>query len=226
MGEVCAVFVHGVGHAKAGFSSYAQRRLRAALKPRGLELHSQEVLWGAEIDHAEAAMMVQVGKLGSANAIVQRESIGAGADALSYPAFRDNIMGLMDEAYARTRADTVTIFAHSLGCLVACDWLRSRSLVRARLVSMGCNLQLFALAPDSIGQTWACPMQLKAPGAWTNLWSRPDALGWPVHGWQPQVRDVEVPRAIWSWSRIVPALAHTDYWKTERIWSSTVPGLF
>jgi hypothetical protein len=219
--ELHAIFVHGVGQQKSGFSAHAQRKLAAALKLRGITLHAQEVLWAPVLDKLEAQMLRDVGKLGSANNAAQKLTVGTLADALAYPNRREAILDLADAAFARLRSNEVHIFAHSLGVVVATDWLRSRPPVNATLTSFGANIALF-----NLGGTFVCPNQLRAERRWRNAFYASDFLGFPLRGFQEQVDDIRLTKPFWSKSTIIPGLSHLDYWQDSRLWSSTIPGGF
>jgi hypothetical protein len=215
------MFVHGVGEQRRGYSSAARSRMGAALALRGIMMHSQEVVWAPVMDALEAKMMADVGKLGSRNNMVQRFDIGTAADANSYPNCREQIMDMMDGAFIRLRTDTVHLFCHSLGAMVACDWLRTRKTVRATMTSFGCNMQSFYLGAD-----FDCPKPLRGLNRWRNLFYRDDGFGWPIAKWQSQVEDVEISKPLFRLSTLVPALSHLDYWADSRLWGSTIPGGF
>ena len=69
-----------------------------------------------------------------------------------------------------------TIFAHSLGGLIATDWLRQRpDLTQMRLVTLGCNIGLF-----NLGCNFVRVPSLEAPGRWLNFFSPRDFLGFPL----------------------------------------------
>ncbi len=122
-----ALFLHGVGQQTAGYSHKAQLKLATSLQKRGVQLYGQEVLWSPVLDHYEAQMAREVGRRGSKNRPLQRLVVGTLADALCYQNRREDILDLVDQAYLKLRCETVTIFAHSLGCLIAADWMRSRN---------------------------------------------------------------------------------------------------
>lgn len=215
------MMIHGVGQQKPGYSAAARSRMGAALALRGITMHAQEVVWAPAMDALEAQMMADVGKLGSRNNMIQRFDIGSAADALSYPNCREQILNMLDSAFVRLRTDRVHIFAHSLGVMVACDWLRSRQRVRATLTSFGANIQAFYLGVD-----FDCPVQLRGPHRWRNVFYASDGFGWPIGKWQPQVDDVEIRKPLFRLSTLVPALSHVDYWGDSRLWGSTIPGGF
>ena len=217
MKTLAAIFIHGVGEETAGYSAFAQKTLSRALLSRGVAFYGQEVLWAPVLDTLERDMLFSVGKRGSRNNLTQRLVVGTLADALCYPNKREDILDLVDQAVARSRADEVHIFAHSLGGLIATDWLRSRPSARLHgLSTFGCNLQLF-----SLGSNFNCPAQIQVPGKWTSYFDNADMLGWPLGGWQPQVTDVKVNvGGLLGWT----GLSHIEYWDDSRFWGKTVPG--
>jgi pimeloyl-ACP methyl ester carboxylesterase len=220
MGQaVHAMFIHGIGSQKRGYSDYAAKSLATALARANIELYTQEVLWAPILDTLEDRMLYDISRAGSSSKPLQRLALGTLADALCYPSRREDILGTVDAAFMRLRADRCWVFAHSLGGLIATDWLRSRERARVhQLVTFGCNLELFAL-----GTQWACPKQLSGPGRWTNLFDADDMLGYPLSRWQKQVRDVEVSVGpLWSgWT----GLSHIEYFDDSKLWGKTVPAL-
>jgi pimeloyl-ACP methyl ester carboxylesterase len=217
--QVHAIFIHGVGTQKAGYSDFAQKQLSAGL-PRGTFLNAQEVLWAPVLDKLETTMLKSVKKNGSRNKLLQRVVVETLADALCYSNSSGPIFDLIDAAYARTRADTVHIFGHSLGALLAVEWLRTRERTDPRkLVTFGCNLQLFHLGDDA----WRAPPQVSVPNKWVNCFDDADMLGWPLRGWLPHVKDVEVN--VGSWWQRWNGLAHTGYFTDKTFWRSTIPTL-
>ena len=220
-GQAFVLFVHGVGSQKPGYSAKARRTMGAALALRGITMHSSEVCWAPVLDRLQQKMLKDVGKRGSKNNLAQRLAIGTLSDALCYQNNRDQILDLMDQGMVRLRSDSVHIVGHSLGVVVAHDWLRSRPVVNATLTSLGCNAELF-----SLGARFNCPNQLRAEGRWRNFWYATDVLGFPVAGWQEQVIDQEITRPVWSISRLVPGLSHLSYWDDSRLFGSTMPAGF
>jgi len=220
-GQAHAIYIHGIGRQREGFAAYAHKTMSASLKLRGITLHGQEVVWAPILDRHQDAMLKDVGGRGSKNSPAQQLAIGTLADALSYGNQRDAVLSLVDNAMVRLRSDSVSIFAHSLGCLVALDWLRSRPIVNGTLTSFGANVRLFYL-----GGEFVCPNQLKAENRWRNLFYPKDMLGWPIKGWQDQVDDLELSKPFWSISTLVPALSHNDYWHDKKLWSTTLPAGF
>ena len=210
------LFLHGVGTQRAGYSAKAREWLTGVLPA----FASQEVVWAPVLDAFETDMLATVKRGGSNNRPMQRFVVNVLADALSYRHRQDQIFELIDQSYCRLRAPGgVTIFAHSLGALLALEWLRARPTVQVdKLVTFGVNLQLFYLGGDFVS-----PAQVAAPGCWVNAFSDTDALGWPLRGWLPHVRDVEVNvGGLFSrWN----GLAHTAYFDSRRFWRNTVPSL-
>jgi hypothetical protein len=205
MTAVHAICVHGVGSGTpSNFADKAMKRLSAALAERGVTLYSRSVHWGPIMDEHERKMLEAVGRRGSENRPTQRAGIGMGGDALSYRHSQDAINYVFDYEVGALRADDFIIFAHSLGCVLATDWLRSRKLARcSKFVSMGCNLQAFNLGAEA---QWPCPWQLSGPNAWVR-----------------QARDVEV--SVGGWLTGWTGLSHTGYWQDRKLWTRTVPEL-
>lgn len=216
MKSISGLFIHGVGTQKPGYSAKAQAWLSAGLPGGRLALYGQEVVWADILDDLETKMMRDVGKRGSSNHPAQRLVMETLADALCYRNRQEAIFARLDTAYARTRADEVYIFAHSLGGLLAVEWLRARPRAKvAKLVTFGCNLQLFHL-----GGEFESPAQIAMPDTWVNAFYDRDMLGWPLRGWLPQVSDVELAVSGWlGWT----GLAHIEYFSDTRFWKKTLP---
>lgn len=219
-GEVRAIFVHGIGEQKSGYSAFAQKRLRIALRERGMSLYAEEVLWAPILDQLQAEMMADVKARGSRLNMVQRFSLGTLGDATSYESRLPEIFDLMDRAFLRLRSDSVHVFSHSLGVVIALAWLNSRDRVRATMSSMGVNAAMFT--PEQR----VCPPTLRAAGRWRSFFYPTDGIGFPIGGWMPQAEDIQLSKPFWSASTIVPALAHTDYFKDRQLWSQTIPAGF
>ncbi len=193
------------------------RRLSGALSDRGERLFARSVHWAPLLDVPQAKAMRALGKVSP----VQRISQGMLADALSYELYRDAIHAVMDYEVRQLRADDFVIFAHSLGCTIALDYLRSRTRVRARLITLGNNVGLWYQGRES---TFVCPSQVSRPGTWINVVDPEDGLGFKVNHWLPHVPDVLVEVGGLA-ARIVPALAHQSYWHDAQLWSRTLPGV-
>lgn len=211
------LFVHGVGTQAAGYSNYAQKWLSAAREPN--KTYMREVLWAPVLDSAERAMMREVSRRGSAGRPLQSLVVETLADALCFRNRLDQIFYQLDLAYARLRAPgPVSIFAHSLGVVLALEWLRERPGVEvARLHSFGTNLQLFHLNREG---EFVAPSQLRGAGVWINYYDRHDMLGFPVRGWLPQVQDIEVN--VGGWFTRWNGLSHTGYYTSKGFWQKAV----
>lgn len=220
MKAVNAIFIHGVGTQERGYSSSAQLWLARALAARGRQLYAREVLWSPILDRYENEMMREIRARGSAVRPAQRLVVGTLADALCYGNRREEILELVDRAFASLRSSSCYVFAHSLGGVIATDWLRTRAGAKIdRLITFGCNLQLFSLGAK---EAWKCPPQVSARGKWVSAFDEDDMLGYPLAGWQPHVIDVEV-----SVGGLLggTGLAHTAYFTDEGFWRETVPQL-
>lgn len=221
MGQpVHALVLHGVGTQKAGYSDLAVKRLAAALSQRGQVLYAHEVLWSPVLDRYEEEMLRAVEGRGSSGRPAQRLVVETLADALCYQNRREEILELVDHAFASLRASSAVIFAHSLGGLIATDWLRSRAGAKVdHLFTFGCNLQLFHLG--SAGR-WDCPRQVGTVGQWTNLFDPEDMLGYPLGAWLPHVLDVRVEVGGLLGGT---GLSHIEYFTDKQFWGETIPNL-
>lgn len=218
---VYGLFIHGVGKQKPDFANYAQAQLNAGLQERGRALYAQSACWAPVLDELEKKMLQQVGKGGSDNGPIQRMLVEVAADALCYGHRLDAIFSHLDNAYARLRAPgPVHIFGHSLGALLAVEWLRARPSVQVgQLFTFGCNLQLFHLGNDD----FRAPRQVCTVNQWVNLFDDDDGLGWPLRAWLPHVRDVEV--SVGGWLSGWNAASHGAYFNSKKFWRKTVAGL-
>lgn len=211
-----ALFTHGVGTQKPGFSSDAQKHLAAGLAGQGRVLYGSEALWAPVLDREEAAMLASVGKRGSSNRPMQRLVVETLADALCWENRREPIFDVLDMAYCRLRAPgKVTLVGHSLGCLVLAEWVRSRGVAVESFVTTGCNIGLFALG----GKFVLPPALIGVP--WLNAFDPQDFLGYPVAHVIPGARDVEVNVGGWftSWN----FASHLGYWSEKSLWRQVVP---
>lgn len=220
-----ALFLHGIGSQRASFADFAQKKLSAALSRAGSALYARPVHYAPLFDMAATKFLKDVERKGASGNLSQRLAVSTLADALQYQgntALREQINHVIDYEFHALRApDEVTIFAHSLGCLAALDWLRTRDAVRrVRLITMGCNVGLF-----SLGQGIDVPEQVRAPGTWTSLWDEDDFLGFPlaVRAELAHVEDIEVSVGGWLWGWT--GLAHVGYLEDARLWRTTIPKL-
>lgn len=221
--ELRALFVHGVGQQESTFADDARRWLRQACGRRGRPSFFMSTHWAPFADKAQENYLAAVEARGSAGGLSQKLVIGTLADALMYQSnaeLRGRIFDLMDRQVMAFEGKPFTVFAHSLGCLVATDWLRLRPQYSdVRLVTLACNIGLFTL-----GEGFKPVPQLHG-NRWVNCYAKRDALGFPLRT-DPRlnfVHDVRVKLGGWftGWTGLV----HTKYWSDERLWSETIPKL-
>jgi pimeloyl-ACP methyl ester carboxylesterase len=218
-----ALFIHGVGEQENDFSDEARRRLRQACHDRGTSLYPLNVHWAPLADRPQQRFLKSVKALGSNDNMTQRLVIGTLSDALMYctnAEFRKQIFALMDQQVWMLGGKDFTIFAHSLGGLIATDYLRARPhITGVRMVTMGCNLGLFTL-----GQSFK-PVQALCASEWHNLYSGRDMLGFPlsVDPGLTHVQDLEV--SVGGWFKGWTGLAHIRYWDDAKLWEKTIPRL-
>lgn len=222
-----SLFVHGIGEQPAGFADLATRRLTEGMAEEGLAVVARSAHWAPLADRLQRAFLQAVEAAGSKGNLSQRLAVGTLADAILYlrsPSLQAQIFRLLDSEMWLLRGNSdrpVTIFAHSLGGLIVTDYLRSRPWVKSvRLVTFGCNIGLFTL-----GTQFEPLEQLRAKGSWINLFSRRDALGFPlsVDPALAHVHDYAV--SVGGWFRGWTGLAHTLYWDDRRLWRDTIPSL-
>ena len=221
-----ALILHGIGQPERGYSDFAQKQLSAACFARGRNLHAREVLYSPVFDKAAERFLKATKAAGSKGNLTQRVSINLLADALQWqgnPRIRTAICNVINDEYLKLRATgTVVIFAHSLGCLAALEWLRTRPAIRrVRLVTMGFNAGLF-----SLGQRFNVPAQVSQPGRWWNLTYPTDMLGWSAAATPGlgHVSNIMLPAASgFNASALVPGASHVDYFGDERLWGEIIP---
>jgi pimeloyl-ACP methyl ester carboxylesterase len=221
--ELRGLFVHGVGQQGHDFADESRTWLRKACSARNVAPFFMSTHWAPFADSAQANYLKAVEAKGSAGNMAQRLVIGTLADALMYQSnelLRGRIYDLMDRQVMAFEGKTFTVFAHSLGCLIATDWLRQRpNLACNRLVTLACNIGLF-----NLGEGFKPVKQLHS-NRWINLYAKRDMLGFPLRV-DPKlnfVHDVRVNLGglFAGWTGLV----HTKYWGDRKLWSETVPKL-
>lgn len=217
-----ALFIHGIGSQTADYAKDAIKYLGKGLGKQ--PLYTRSVLFTHVLDLQSTKFLADVKTKGSEGNLTQRFVISTIADALQYsnnPKTRGRILEALDNEFVKLRApDEAVIFAHSLGALVALDWLRTRIKVKnVRLVTLGANIGLFEM-----GKPVDVPPQLKKPGRWYNLFDKDDLLGYAV-GIRPEtaahVKDMKVSVGGFLIGRT--GLAHIKYWEDEELWKNTIP---
>lgn len=103
-------------------------------------------------------------------------------------------------------ADKVIVVAHSLGTVIAFDYLLKHSDTKVDcLITMGSPLPLFAAAMGHLEGLTILPPNI---GRWFNIYSKRDAIAKSLSLLFP-VKDVEVKTKFW------PIAAHTGYWQNK-----------
>jgi pimeloyl-ACP methyl ester carboxylesterase len=224
---VYAIFIHGVGEQNSHFADYAQRKLSAGLSKRGYTLYARSVHWAPLMDLNSTRFLKAARAKGSVVNPAQKLVANTLSDALAYHADRpvaQQIYGVYDYEVLALRGEPVYIFAHSLGGLITCDYLRTRTKLKvARFVTFGCNIPLFYL-----GATFTPPAQVASPGTWNNLFYDSDMLGYPVSEEEnlSHVVDQKIePAPGLRFSDIIPGLTHVDYFGDSRLWGETIPNV-
>lgn len=229
--EVGVVLVHGIGEQRPGFAAQAARRLRRGARTYRVRAIPTECVWAPLLDKYERVFLAHIKHQGASGNMAQRFAVGTLADAELYQSddiLRAATRRLLDEAVARVRVSPLMFVTHSLGALVVTDYLRLRPALRnVKLITMGCNLELFGLTTN-----FDCPRQLRAFGKWVNLFDKDDALGFPLNtGADPgyaRVLDAAVALKGDSWwGRLTrgTGLVHTQYWGDRELFSRTIPSL-
>ena len=219
-----ALFIHGVGEQEADFADDARHHLGTACAARGVALHPEIVHWAPLADRPERAFLRAVKGKGSQGNAMQKLTVGTLADALLYatsPELQKSIFQLLDQQMWMLGGKKATIFAHSLGGLIATDWLRQRpELSDVRLVTLGCNIGLFTL-----GRHFAPVPALGKPEAWINVFSPRDLLGFPL-AVDPALAHVQDhATGVGGWFTGWTGLAHIRYWNDASLWSKKIPDL-
>lgn len=219
-----ALFIHGVGSQGRDWYHEARTWMRAECKARGSDLHSVACWWAPHADRAEKKFLSDAEARGSVGNLSQRLTVLTLADALywqSSRALRETVFYNLDLCAARFAGEPndlpFTIFAHSLGGLIATDWLRQRPLItNVRMCTLGCNIGLFNLGASFV----------PVPGIrqWSNYYYRADMLGYALAG-DPNlahVKDHEVPAGLLGLGWFSTGLSHTKYWSDARFWRKQI----
>jgi pimeloyl-ACP methyl ester carboxylesterase len=209
-----ALCIHGIGYrTPAAFADKAMARLGAVKPVTVRSLH-----WGPLVDSGQDAMLERAKAHGSSARPINRISAETLGDALAYQNYMEQIAWVADYEVSQLKGP-VTIFAHSLGCLIALDYMRMRpGLKVAQFFTLGCNAEAF-----NVGAVFVPPVQVAGKGVWENLIDEDDAIGWPTNGWQPQSRDHLV--SVGSWFTGWSGLSHAAYWNDRKLWSKVIPNL-
>lgn len=211
--------IHGIGEPGPDFAVKAMGWLGTALAKRNVDLRYTSAHYDPILSAPARAFQADQAARGmdayqkSTNLVDQTL-----ADATAYahaPGVREKVFQVVDRAYLRLRSDDVILIGHSLGCLVALEWLVSRQAAPVGgLITMACNTPLFYL-----GATFPRPKQLTG-GKFLNVVDKDDALGACLEGITPDAIDLKVKLQGWlSWT----GLSHTAYWSSSRLWGKTLP---
>jgi hypothetical protein len=139
---------------------------------------------------------------------------GAG-DILRYQARGDGIRALIRQAIVDTRAERVTLLAHSLGGIACVDLLVGEHLRQVdRLITVGSQAPFLY----EIGALWSLEAPAELPDhfpAWLNIYDPCDFLAYVGAPMFPsRVRDVEVDNG-----QPFPQ-AHSAYWTNRQVWDA------
>lgn len=218
-----ALFVHGVGQQEPDFAHSARRWLREALEPQGIEGYFMSTCWAPLADKFENKFLADAEAHGTLGNLSQDLTIKVAADALLYQSneeLRLQIWALLDRQADAFCGQPFHIFAHSLGCLIATDWLRAtKRRERVTLVTLACNIGLFKL-----GQNFEPVPAIWRAGGWLNYFSKRDALGFPMAGVTQGTELVEDHQvSLGGLFRGWTGLAHTLYWTEKSLWKKRIP---
>lgn len=220
---VSILTLHGIGSPLQSYSASAMHWLATALRRHGVRLSYQAAWYDPVLAQGAREFLDDQREMGMdidqlSTSIVWNTL----SDATAYrnPAIQDRIFDTIDAAYMRLRSDDVVIIGHSLGCLVAIDWLNSRDRATiSDLFTLACNSKLWYLGRDRNGAQIPFPTPPQARGGkWLNIIDRDDALGSFMGKYAPAI-DLEVE--VEGWFKRTGA-AHTKYWTSERLWAKTL----
>lgn len=225
--QLRAIFIHGVGQQDATFADEARHNLRGACLERGVAPFFLSCHWAPFADSLQAAFLASVKAKGSRGNLMQELAVGTLSDAMAYQSnelLRARIWDLLDRQAECFTGHPFTVISHSLGGLIATDWLRQRADKHrdVELVTLACNIGLFTL-----GEPFVPVPQLVGGGRWLNCYDDDDCLGFamdvdaehPI----PYVQDFEV-RVGRLWNRW-NGLAHLGYWNDRKLFAKTLPKL-
>lgn len=216
-----ALFIHGVGSESADFALQSAKWLATSVPG----LNAGYVHWSPICDRIEQRFWDRAKAGGMSGNIAQRAAVFDAMDAflwLEDEAVRAEVFDLCDQAYAKVYgapSREVVIFGHSLGCLIAIEWLLARDVQNVRLVTLADNAVLVRTERSKLG----VPAQLASGGRWLNLFDADDGLGFPV-AWSVGNVARDVPVKL-SGLLARTGLAHVRYWGDETLWRETIPSL-
>lgn len=221
--HVHVLTLHGIGHPESSYSAKAMQWLGAALRKKGVELHYQAAWYDPILNEGSAEFLADQQQMGLDTHQLSTDLVWntlSDATAYRHPAIQDRVFDVVDTAYARLRSDEVVVIGHSLGCLVAIDWLNSRTSARiSNLVTLACNSKLWYLGHARDGKRVPFPTPAQARGGkWLNVLDKDDALAAFMSPYSPAV-DLEVE--VQGWFKRTGA-AHTKYWTSSRLWEKTL----
>ncbi len=223
--DVYSLWVHGIGTQEPGYSSWAQKQFAAACSQRNAASFAREVYYADLFAMQATAFLDRAESLGSKGNMAQRLSVNTLADALQWqanPKLREEICCRVDEQFLSLRAPKeVVVFAHSLGCLVILEWLRTRTAVKhVSLITMGFNAGIF-----NLGGPMTVPPQVGAQGSWVNLFDPSDALGFPAHASPELAHVIDAKVEVGGFISGNTGLAHVKYFETKELWTQVIPNI-
>ncbi len=223
--SIFSLWIHGIGSAERGYSYWAQRKFAAACDKRNAISYAKEVHYAPLFAMQADKFLAATQEHGYKATASQRLSINTLADALQWQSdakLRERVCNVVDYEYLQLRAPgEVVLFAHSLGCLVMLEWLRTRQGVKkVTLITMGFNGGIF-----NLGGPMAVPAQVSQPGSWLNLYDPHDALGWPAHATAGLEHVIDCKVEVGGFITGNTGLAHVMYWETAHLWQDTIPYL-
>ena len=213
-----AIILHGVGTQKPDYADFALKHIPGSL-------HAKPVCYAPILQRPEKAFEEYAKQKGSKMDFIQRFMAEYSADALAYRNFSDQIFALIDAEVTKMSAGPISFWTHSLGCMIANDYLNARPNVKIeRFVTFGCNIGFFEM-----GAKLQVAPQLQGVDVWHNFFYKRDPLGYALEGiteGAEHVVDTRITRIWYSLSLFFSALTHTDYFKDRHFWSKTVPGVY
>ena len=220
--------IHGIGtqredFAKAFVEDMLLRVHRAGVEPVPF---FEPAFWADVFDTTEAKIWNTVGTGLNFKEIRENLILGAG-DAIAYQArWRDAVQARIRQAAAKiAHCDQITIVAHSLGTVIASDFIYDEQKKKPGSVGIGDRIQNFVTFGSPIPLWWLVWGDLDNPvrpkGKWLNFYDKDDVIGFPLANlpaYRPlaaegvlEDRAINVGTMLTSWN----PFSHNGYWKDE-----------
>lgn len=221
------LIIHGIGSQDVDFAEPMIAKLREKLiEPNSVEF--QAVHWAPLLEEKSQAMWEKLTTRKLGWKVLRKYFINALGDATAYNnEMYDEVHDCIEDAMRGLRHKLhydpftpVVVVAHSLGGAMITDYIWDRQkkndpvhdrfiLPIKGLLTIGCNIPVFALSHDPIETIDASELW------WLNIYDKDDILGYPLKPISESFDravdvDVQVNTGRW-WSSWNP-LCHNDYW--------------